>query len=230
MKNNFDWTLKDAFQQSNTLFHWKKEDRPPIYENHTLLNNGKQILVTSSGYSDAGNKATLRYSRTQSAVLDIATVMIYPTADTVVMPIFVAEWVSVQDNIHVIVLDVEWLEKSIEAEDFYAQNKNLVTQWENSFPPKKEKPDWFIEIASEMAIFSEAGIEKKGLLQKMFNEYLNAHLKYVEKKYTQLKFGPDNKLVQAYKQHHFIHSPARTIIKGEHEAWLNTFLKDYHFA
>lgn len=230
MKNNFDWTFQDAFEKTNTLFNWIKEDRPAEFEKKTLLNNGKEILISSSGFEAQNKTATFRYARTQSAVVDIATVIIYPTADTKQLPVFACEWVLIQNNIHVIALDIVWLEHNNSANKFYSQLAQVHSHWAPIFPEKKEIPQWFKEIASEVAVFSEAGISQIAQLQQFFNQYLDKWMEWAEQLYSQLLPGPDNELVKKFKHHHYTNSPAKTIIKGDNEAWLNTFLKEYHFA
>jgi len=162
--------------------------------------------------------------------LNIATVMIYPTVNSLKMPVFACEWVLVQDKIHVIVLDIEWLQQSDEAPLLYQQLKADYEKWVAVFPPKKEWPAWFSEIASEVALFSEAAVSQMPLLQKSFNAYLNKWTAYCTLHTQEFLQGKDNEKVKEYKHHHYLNSPARTIIKGDNEAWLNTFLKDYHFA
>lgn len=230
VKNNFDWTFTDAFEKTNPLFNWIKQERPASFEKNTLHNNGKEICINSQGFVSKNNTATLRYSRIQSTVLDIATVVIYPTVSTVKLPVFLAEWVLVQDKIHVIALDIEWVQDSPYSTSFYLPQQPMVRQWKEIFPDKKEKPQWFTEISSEMAIFSEAGIAEITQLQQLFNAYLTTWMELATQQSSELLPGADNDFVKSYKHHHYIHSPARTVIKGEHEAWLTTFLKEYHFA
>lgn len=230
MKNVFDWTFQDAFTATNPLFKWVKQERPSQYEKNILASNGKEVHINSLGFVSENNTATFRYSRIQSEVVDIATVVIYPTCDSIKLPVFLSEWVLVQDKIHVIALDIEWVENSPYPALFYPQYQKFFQRWQQVFPEKKEKPQWFTEICSEAAIFSGSGITQAMQLQQLFNAYLERWMNWAEQHYPELLAGDDNDFVKNYKHHHYIHSPARTIIKGEHGAWLDIFLKDYHFA
>lgn len=227
MKDYFSWTLDEVLQHTAPIFNWTEEERPKEFKQNILNPGAKEINVSSSGWVGNPNKATLKYSRFQSAIIDICTVMIYPTASPDKLPVFACEWVAVMDNIHVIVLDVSYLHDNKVIEDLVTIN----SKWQHSFPNNDEYPLWFSEIASPQHIFSKGNISDLHELKSMFIDYLNYTTELIYKsKIDYAQAGSDHQLVQQYKIHHAHNSPARTIIKKENAGWLNTFLNNYHFG
>ncbi len=232
MKDVFGWTLPDLLHHTTPYLHWLEDNRPADYT-HKLLNPGqKEVQVHSGGWTEKQQRCTMRYSRFQSQVMDIATALLFPTASPELMPVFVAEWVAIADYIHVLVLDVELLSPNPALEALLQKEfAPLQQKWQPCFAKAKEKPAWFKEIESPRAIYASAPLEATGLIQKMFDEYL---FTFVQKIWSPFLYkagsGPDHSLVACYKDHHQLNSPARTVVKGENANWLDIFLTQYHFG
>lgn len=229
MKNYFDWLFEDTWLQTNPIFSWKKELREPQFEQLFMGNEPKIIHVQSSGWLAENKIACLRQSRFKSSIIDIATVMIYPTANPDLLPVFAAEWVAIQDRIHIIVLDTELLTG---ISNFPMQSfQDLKETWSAKFPNNENKPDWFKEIESPWSVFSSASVDKIHELRTMFNQYLTLTCTdcfLANKDYCMS--GNDHKVVADYKIHHAINSPARRIIQPEFSEWLEEFLTLNHFG
>lgn len=227
MQDHFGWLIEDTLKQTQSVFFWEKDKREKQFCSKKINTGPKEIEVTSDGWTAAEGKATLRYARFQSGIIDIATIMIYPTASPELLPVFAAEWVAVMGNIHVVVLDVMDLKENRPL----ASILPLKKKWERTFPNNKERPEWFNEIASPQHIFSKCSLSSLHELRTMFNEYL---LTTVDQIYTKnlsvSKGGIDHACVRSYKMHHEINSPARTIVKDNNKAWLDEYLKNYHFG
>ncbi len=231
MKNHFDWLLEDTLEKSTDLFQWKEISRPTVYASTILNPQKKPLYVSGKSWEAIPKKATMRYARFQSSVVDIATIMIYPTHSILQMPVFAAEWVAIADSIHVIVLDIEPLTtNNIYSDNTLQKLQQLKTKWGLIFPVQKQMPEWFNEIASPFAIFSSSTTANITNLRKMYNDYLLVTISHIHQNWQEIESGDDHPKVQHYKLHHNQNSPARTIIKNENEPWLETFLSKYHFA
>ncbi|UTW64540.1 hypothetical protein KFE98_10490 [bacterium SCSIO 12741] len=227
MKNHFNWALEDTMSHTSLLFDWEPEMRPGEYS-FQLLNPGpKEIQVESQGWLSAKGKASLKYARFRSAIIDIATIMIYPTASPEQLPVFASEWVCVMNNLHVIVMDVSYLTDNRAVADLV----HLRQSWAPQFPEQKSYPEWFSEIASPQSVFSKATLEAMDEVRAMYNDFLTYTTNQIyTPNYPLAHSGIDHDLVREYKSHHATHSPARSIVKDENREWLELFLKDYHFG
>jgi hypothetical protein len=232
MKDVFGWTLPDLLEFSAPYLAWHEDTRPAAYK-HKILNPGpKEIQVNSQGWTEKRQRCTMRYARFQSQQMDIATALLFPTASPEVLPVFVAEWVAIADRIHVIVLDAELISPApalhaLLHKEFIALQK----KWQAVFTSNKDKPAWFSEIESPWAMYASAPLSSACQLREMYREYAHTFIKQIwVPLLPEAKSGPDHKAVAQYKDHHQLNSPARTIVKGENAAWLDTFLTDYHFG
>ena len=224
--NSLEWMLVDTLKATTPVFNWVPEIRKEAFKSKKLGSGAKQITVSSNGWISNSNSANLRFARFTSTVIDVATIMIYPTSSPDLLPVFAAEFVVIANKIHVVVLDVKFLEN--------ATKSDLLTQiskkWLSYFPYKKEIPEWFLEIMSENSIFSATSIAELPNVQLMFNEYLNVVLSEYYQKFNEIsKSGLDHELVATYKKHHAENSPAHRILSKDDSVWLNDFLYHNHF-
>ena len=228
MKDYLTWLLPSVFYHTDPYFKWHKEERENEFESYVLKGSSKDISVTSSGWKANNHSAVMRYARFQSSVMDIATLLIMPTANPNEFPIFIVECVIIMDKVHVLVIDVEnteGLTKSIKNTSipttFTAYNK-LFTK------TILEKSDWFTSVASPYVIHCETHVDQLHLIE---NATLNC-LKEVSKNYYQ-HISPssynDHPSIKAYKEHHIQFAPARKIVAEEDLVWLEEFLTHHHF-
>lgn len=226
MLDSLSWVLAETFESTDSTFNWIKDQRPKHFEKNVIGTNRK-INLESYGYTSAKQEATLKYARFWNEKIDIATVMIYPTQNHDLIPVFAAEWVIVGDKFHVIVQDIEYLGR----QDHITTFPNFPSKWKKEFENHKEIPEWFDEIASPLAIFSNAKRNEMDTVHAMFQDYLNFTLKHCYSPVQKLlQSGGDSQAVIDYKKHHNINSPARQFFSSNDSVWLNQFLDDYHFG
>ena len=224
--NALEWMLVDTLKATTPLFNWVPEIREEVFKSKKLGSGAKQITVTSNGWISDSKTANLRFARFTSKVIDVATIMIYPTSSPDLLPIFAAEFVIIANKFHVVVMDVTFLENRIKSDLLTI----VSNKWINYFPYKKEIPDWFLEIMTENSIFSATNIAELPKIQLMFNEYLDVVLSEYYQKFNKIsKSGLDHILVAAYKKHHAENSPAHKIVSQDNSEWLNEFLYHNHF-
>lgn len=228
-KNHFEWLHEMIFHGTNQAFQWTEEVRPEVYKNHQISTHNSTVFVDSKGFIGQKRPGAYRYSRFQSPLIDISTVMIYPVSNIVDYPVFAVEFVLIMDKIHVIVLDVESLDSINKYEKVFTRiRQDFLTQ----FPQKETVPDWYQSICTSYNVFSSGSIESSKALKELTQSYLNAYQLIVlgNKEIKNVNELVDHSLVAEYKRHHAKNSPAKTIIKGENEPWLNEFLNAYHFG
>ncbi|HNB70419.1 MAG TPA: hypothetical protein PLB18_24725 [Acidobacteriota bacterium] len=232
LKDAVGWTLHDAIELISPL-GMSQEARPKTFRHAIFGESAKMLQVTSDGWILAGGRLNLKYSRIQSIVADVATLMVYPTASPELLPIFASEWVVVGERAHVLVLDVE----------FAGQQPHLKAQLTPVFQPLAERfgprfeaiaerPGWFQEIAEPWAIFASGFVSVLVDVREAFNTYLQATIQsaYLPN-LSQAKAGEDHPDVIHYKHHHYIHSPGIPMIQPKAgEAWTHEFMRDWHFG
>ena len=230
MKKVFDFVLDSIFEPSEVLFTWREEEREEQYRNFTLVQEKKEILVTSRGWLSKDGNACLRFARFQNEHIDIATVLLFPTNDPTLFPIFVVELVLVMDKIHRCIVDVEpvsLLNKPLVDTNFpslYSKCKHLIEEL-------TDRPTWFTDIQSPYAMYATCNASEANKVQTIVDSYFSM---FMEEYITDLKLPvfeqvKDHVSIAEYKKHHVAHSPAKSIIKGENAPWLHQFLENNHF-
>ncbi len=222
--------LDSIFEPSEVAFQWREEKREEQYRNYTLVQEKKVIVVTSRGWVSKDGNACMRFARFQNEQIDITTLIIFPTNDTSLFPIFVVELVLVMDKIHRCIVDVEpvtLLSKPLIDTYFsslYTKNQDLLEQL-------NDRPDWFTDIQSPYAIYATCNASEVHKVETIVDSYFSMFmLEYINgQKLPVFEQVKDHVSVAEYKKHHVAHSPAKSIIKGENESWLNQFLEHNHF-
>ena len=228
MKDHLTWLLPMLFYQTDPYFNWKKEDRLVEFEEKILLGNSKEIHVTSSGWRATNNSAVMRYARFQSSVMDIATLLILPTANPEQFPIFVFECVIIMDKVHVLVIDTEHtvpLNKSLQSSGIPKIFNTYSTLFKKTIP---EKSTWFNQVASPYVIHCESQTEQLFLIEHATIDYIKQLGEDYYSHSTPCTFK-DHPEIKTYKEHHISHAPARKIVAQEEQDWLDEFLKNNHF-
>ncbi len=228
MKDHLTWLLPMVFYHTDPYFTWKKEDRVVEFEEKKLKGNSKEILVSSSGWRATNNSAVMRYARFQSSVMDIATLLILPTANPEQFPIFVFECVIIMDKVHVLVIDTEHtvpLNKPIQHSGIPSIFKTYNTLFKQTI---HEKSAWFNQVASPYVIHCEAQIEQLFLIEHTAIDYIKqlGEDYYVHNTPCSFKDHPE---IKTYKEHHITYAPARKIVAQEEQDWLDEFLTHHHF-
>ncbi|MCG8350901.1 MAG: hypothetical protein MI924_24270 [Chloroflexales bacterium] len=226
------WTLTDILQALQGI-PVEQEKRAGCFRYAKADRHGKPIQVTSDGWLVGQQQLNIKFVRIQSANLDIATVIITPTASPDLLPIFVTDLVVTSQHCHALIVDVEI------AGD-YPQLCNelgkvfdpLGRRWRQEFPPNPDVPAWFHEIAEEWALFSSCSLADLPLLRQAFREYLDAIVKhFYVPRLPQAAGGGDHPAVASYKTHHFEHSPGRKVMAPKFgAAYTEQLLRDYHFG
>lgn len=174
-----------------------------------------------------------RYARIQGQAMDIATVMVYPTASPEIIPVFAAEWVVFGDRVHALILDVEicgdhpaLLARMEQAFD------SLGKTWQTQFPENRERPEWFCEIAMPWALYGSCGVNQLEQLRKAFNDYLDRTISlFYLPASDQACPGPDAPSVASYKHHHYVNSPGHRLLGVKFgQKKTDQLLKDFHFG
>lgn len=226
------WTAPLTFEIL-APFRFDREPRPIEFRRREFGQGAQKTRVESDGWVDDDGLLNVKYSRIQSAIADIATVMIYPTASPADLPIFAAEWVVIGGKCHALILDVETAGNQ---PPLLAQMENSFTKlgskWRSTIPENRDRPEWFNEIATPWAVYGTATLDALDDVKQAFTEYLETTVKdfYLPRRKT-AKSGPDHPAVTAYKEHHFENSPGRPLLKAKGGAeWTDTFLADWHFG
>jgi hypothetical protein len=221
------WTQSDALPR---LVEWnlQPEARP---EEHTQRDT-IYFRLESAGWRGANQKLCVRYTRVCSVKVDIATLMIYPTAGAHLLPIFGAEWVVVGSQCSRLVLDVEPAASYLPVADRLADRfAELGQRWQAVFPTDPNMAGWFAEIAQPWALHSACGLDQLSLLRQAYNEYLQAYIAQVNAVLPYSPGGSDAPEVAAYKQHHAEHSPGQPLMARVFgPEWTATFLREAHFG
>ncbi|GAB5561951.1 MAG: hypothetical protein SynsKO_35980 [Synoicihabitans sp.] len=226
------WTVPLAMEQLDP-FNLVIEPRPPQFR-EAIFGEGKQkTRIQSDGWVDESCRLNVKYSRIQSAVADIATIMIYPTAGPDLLPIFAAEWVVIGPRCHALILDVETANRQptlfSQMESAYSE---LGASWQKTIPENRDRPAWFDEIATPWAIYGTADLEILPEVQKAFSAYLGVTIETFYRPFlSQAAGGSDHPDVTAYKQHHYENSPGRPLLSAKAgAAWTDEFLANWHFG
>lgn len=226
------WTAPLTFEILAPLKFFR-ESRPSEFRINEFGKGAKRTRVESDGWVDEFGLLNVKYSRIQSAIADIATIMIYPTASPAELPIFAAEWVVIGGKCHALILDVETAGNQphllTQMSDSFA---DLGKKWRSTIPENRDRPEWFNDIATPWAVYGTASLDVLPDVKQAFSEYLETTVNdfYIPHR-NSAKAGPDHPDVAAYKKHHFEHSPGRPLLKAKGgEVWTDTFLADWHFG
>jgi len=221
------WTYADAFP---LLRKWHLRPEPRSQE-HTLRET-IYFRLESAGWRAAQGKLCVRYTRVCSVKVDIATLMIYPTAGADLLPIFGAEWVVVGPQCTRLVLDVEpaaaHLPVAGHLPKYFAA---LGQRWQAVFPTDPNMAEWFAAIAQPWALHSSCALEQLPLLRQAYHDFLQAYMALADAVLPLVSGGADTPEVAAYKQHHAEHSPGKPLMARVFgPEWTHTFLHETHFG
>ena len=151
------------------------EYRPPELAYSLVEQGHAPALLQSGGFVDRYESIHVKWMRLQTHKLDLALVMIYPTARPDVIPTFAAEWVVIGEKVPVVVLDVYPLQKhSPLPEELAPVYAPLGVRYQSSLPTHNPLPDPFARWAQPWALFSQCGVERLALLAAAFRDYLRA--------------------------------------------------------
>ncbi len=167
----------------------------------------------------------------ESPKLDLALLMIYPTARPDLVPLFMAEWVVVGDHVQVAVLDVQPLgDQPALRSELAAMYAAMGTRYQAQLPAKEDPPDWFKQRAQPWLLFSKCNVAQVETLAAAFREYLAAAVDGWYLPQQANAAGPQCSLVDEYKQHLFHHSEGRKILRVTFgEEFTEAFL-GWHFG
>jgi hypothetical protein len=180
-----------------------------------------------------GDRLCGRYARIQGSAMDIATVMVYPTASPDVFPVFAAEWVVFGERVHALILDVEVCGDQPELmEDLQRAFAGLGAYWRKQFPENRDRPEWFESIATPWVLYGTCSSHQIDQLRLAFNDYLEMTIaEFYRPKLLRGLAGPDHPSVRGYKVHHYENSPGHRLLgvkMGQKLA--DELLKDWHFG
>ncbi len=232
LKNLVGWTYPDAMTVL-AEFDPVPEARPGHFRFAEFGEGAKLLRVTAEGQRLAGGKLCLRYARIQTVAADVATVMVYPTADPAQLPIFACEWVVVGERAHVLVLDVEFAgDQPALRERLRPALMPLHEAFSPTFPLNRDLPEWFTEIREDWAMYSSGNVATLDRIRKAAAAYLKATIDvaYLPGLPAALA-GPDHPDVTAYKRHHAENSPGFALMAAKAgEEWTSEFLHRWHFG
>jgi|GEM_PF-946554 len=230
------WTRTDALNFLGPL-GWLPEDRPTRFRRMELggsgAESGRPLVIESEGWVEVGGRLNLKYARVRSALLDIATIMCYPTASPELLPIFAAEWVVVARKCHALILDVETVtaDSPLRArmEPIY---KPLARPYQEAIPENRERPEWFNQIATPWAIYGAAELEILPVVRAAFRAYLDQTIeRFYKPALPAASSGGDHPDVVRYKHHHAINSPGYPLFRAKMgEELAREFLFNWHFG
>jgi hypothetical protein len=234
LKDVVGWTLPDALDRLSAAgVGVAREARPEKFRFRVFGAGDKALHVTSDGWAAAGGKLCLKYSRIQSKVADIATLMIYPTASPERLPIFAAEWVVIGERAHALALDVEIAGDRPELQDamrpifmpLFERHAERVTLG-------AELPQWFLEIKREWAIFASDDISALAAIRAAYADYLSATVaSFYAPALPEARSGDDHPSVTHYKRHHAVNSPGFALLASKAgDVWTREFLDAWHFG
>ncbi|MGQ9897553.1 MAG: hypothetical protein ACUVR8_08385 [Acidobacteriota bacterium] len=232
LKDVVGWTLPLAKTWLGNLT-WQHEARPTAFRQAAFGTGTKRLCVTADGWHLADGRLCARYARIQTALADVATLMIYPTASPDRLPVFACEWVILGDRAHVLVLDVECIGEADQLrERVRAALMPLHACYAAALPAPDELPSWFVEIKEAWALFTSGELARLSAMKQAFEAYLHVTAETLYRPaLAGAQAGPEHPAVSAYKQHHAAHSPGYALLAPKAgEAWARAFLWEWHFG
>lgn len=229
MKSELDW-VRNRFLQAMRQYDLQPEPRPEAFCRQEKLVRGAPLVVTSEGGFEAAHRFSYKYTRVQSALVDIATVVVYPVSDVQGIPVFVLELVVVGERVHVAVIDVEPLDGFAGDAALEMALRPLQQRFTAQVPNDPDLPDWFRDICSPVHLFGNAPIEKLAVYEEAFCDYLAIYLQEFVGPSSATLPAVEAAAVGAYKRHHYEHSPAKKVMSRFEDDWFETFMRDYHFG
>ncbi|NKI36357.1 hypothetical protein HFP89_14395 [Wenzhouxiangella sp. XN79A] len=226
------WTRSDFLGQMSE-FDLEDETRPARFRHQQLAIGSKHFEIESEGWRIAGDRLCGRYARIRGAAMDIATVMVYPTASPEVFPVFAAEWVVFGDRVHALILDVEVCGRQPALVDRLDREFGALGEyWRARFPENRERPAWFEEIAMPWVLYGSCEVSRLSELRQAFNDYLATTIRsFWNPSLSAGRSGSDHEDVERYKFHHYENSPGHRLLgvkMGQKAA--DELLKDWHFG
>jgi hypothetical protein len=221
------WTLEDAREVLNG-WGLQAEQRDPAFEQANTM----YFRLDSAGWRAAAGKLCVRYSRVCSPKVDIATLMIYPTAGADRLPILATELLVVGGSCQRVVMDIEPASEELPVAGELAKVfAPLGEKWQKVFPTDREYSEWFRAIAQPWAIHSACELMALPVLREAFRDYLGAYAAFVNAALPECPAGPDDAKVAQYKAHHADHFPGYPFLTRVLGAeWTKKFLYEYHFG
>ncbi|QUV99538.1 hypothetical protein J8C02_08935 [Chloracidobacterium sp. MS 40/45] len=232
-KDVVGWTLPMAEARLGDLA-WQREARPAAFRQAVFGEGAKRLWVTADGWHLAGGRMCARYARIQTALADVATLMVYPTASPDWLPVFACEWVMLGDRAHVLVLDVECVGE--EADRLRERTRSalmpLHARYADALPAPDDLPPWFAGIREDWALFTSGDLTRLAVMQQAFEAYLQATAENLYRPgLAGAQAGGEHPAVTAYKQHHAAHSPGYALLAPKAgEDWTRAFLWEWHFG
>ncbi|UQD56714.1 hypothetical protein [Flavobacterium sp. K5-23] len=226
MDKFLEWTKEEVLKELSS-FNLEIETWPVDFQRKILGSNSKPLLLEGCGYIDELKKINIKYTSIYGSNLGITTLIIYPINDTINLPIFAVEWVVIAEKIHLLVLDVVYVENA--KKNISNQFRKLQEEKLKIFPLNKEIPDWYIDIMGPHTIYGNSTKDKLGEMKKMFKEYLKLYGDELNLKYKNISSGPEHEKIKKYKIHHYLNSPAKRILTTD-TLWVDDYLKLYHFG
>lgn len=223
------WTLSDSWPWLHSL-GLCEENRSADFRSKEAAT----MRLTSAGWIEQQRKLNIKYARVQSQKVDIATLMIYPTASPELLPVFAVDWVVVGERCHIAVLDVQLAgEQPRLQQDLAEVFQPLGSRWQGEFSQKPvQVQSWFESLATPWAIVMACPIESLPQLRQAFGEYLQASVQqFYHPRLIQASGGPDAAEVAEYKRYHFAHFPGRKMMDNAFGTeYTQEFLTRWHFG
>lgn len=214
---------------------WVPEGRPDRFRRFAAGPPAARVVVDADGWLLAEGRLAARFARIRGRRMDIATAMIYPTADPGRLPVLACEWVCIGPRCHALVLDVEWVVDP-EPEAVARLDAALdgpAARWMERFPDRGDAPQWFEEIRSRHGIFSSCALDELDDARRAWSDYTAALAEtlYRPDWLAACAAGPDHPAVAEYKRHHDHASPGRKVMAPRFGAeFTDAFLGLWHFG
>lgn len=223
------WTFDDAWPQLNKIY-WEAEQRPEEF----CAQQSSTMRLQSSGWVEREGKLNAKYARVQSHKVDIATLMIYPTASPDLLPVFAVDWVVVGSRCQIGVLDVQMAgEQTSLKQELASRFQPLAGRWQSEFCEKPTHVQaWFDSLATPWALVVACSNDSLPKLRQAFGEYLRAAIADVYlPRLPAAQGGWDAEEVAEYKCYHYAHFPGRKMMDNAFGAdFTERFLTDWHFG
>lgn len=207
-----------------------REPRPDTYCQQRVMVRGAPLEIAAEGGFEAGRRFSYKFARLRSAMIDIATVVIYPVENVRTLPVFVVEVVVVGERVHVAVIDVEPLAGFADPADIPATFGPLQARYTAQVPNDPELPDWFREICSPVHLLGKATLSELSVYEDAFQIYLETYLARYVNPAPAAAEAVEAPAVLSYKRHHYRHSPAKKVMSRFDDDWFEIFLGHYHFG